>query len=82
MPRASGSHWRASLEPAKLMLLRGCPPAAATRPVFAFHVLDAAEAGDHDWMARALGELLGVARSLVIRHVDLARHPAVSGRCG
>jgi sigma-54 dependent transcriptional regulator, acetoin dehydrogenase operon transcriptional activator AcoR len=36
----------------------------------AFHVLDAAEAGDHDWMARALGELLEGEGSLVIRHVD------------
>jgi sigma-54 dependent transcriptional regulator, acetoin dehydrogenase operon transcriptional activator AcoR len=35
-----------------------------------FHVLDAAEAGDHDWMARALGELLEGEGSLVIRHVD------------
>jgi transcriptional regulator of acetoin/glycerol metabolism len=39
-------------------------------PVGAFHVLDAAEAGDHDWMVRALGELLGGEGSLVIRHVD------------
>jgi sigma-54 dependent transcriptional regulator, acetoin dehydrogenase operon transcriptional activator AcoR len=31
---------------------------------------DAAEAGDHDWMMRALGELLGGEGSLVIRHVD------------
>jgi len=36
----------------------------------AFHVLDAAEAGDHDWMVRALGELLEGEGSLVIRHVD------------
>jgi len=33
-------------------------------------VLDAADAGDHDWMARALGELLEGEGSLVIRHVD------------
>jgi len=33
-------------------------------------VLDAAEAGDHDWMVRALGELLEGEGSLVIRHVD------------
>jgi sigma-54 dependent transcriptional regulator, acetoin dehydrogenase operon transcriptional activator AcoR len=39
-------------------------------PVGAFHVLDAAEAGDHDWMVRALGELLEGEGSLVIRHVD------------
>jgi transcriptional regulator of acetoin/glycerol metabolism len=36
----------------------------------AFHVLDAAEASDHDWMARALGDLLEGQGSLVIRHVD------------
>jgi len=35
-----------------------------------FHVLDAAEAGDRDWMVRALGELLEGEGSLVIRHVD------------
>jgi transcriptional regulator of acetoin/glycerol metabolism len=35
-----------------------------------FHVLDAAEAGDRDWMVRALGELLKGEGSLVIRHVD------------
>jgi len=39
-------------------------------PAGAFHVLDAAEAGDHDWMARALGELLEGEGSLVIRHAD------------
>ena len=33
-------------------------------------MLDAADAGDHDWMARALGELLQGEGSLVIRHVD------------
>jgi transcriptional regulator of acetoin/glycerol metabolism len=38
-------------------------------PAGAFHVLDAAEAGDHDWMARTLGELLEGEGSLVIRHV-------------
>jgi len=35
-----------------------------------FHVLDAAEAGDHDWMVRARGELLEGEGSLVIQHVD------------
>jgi transcriptional regulator of acetoin/glycerol metabolism len=35
-----------------------------------FHVLDAAEAGDHDWAARALSELLEGEGSLVIRHAD------------
>jgi transcriptional regulator of acetoin/glycerol metabolism len=35
-----------------------------------FHVLDAAQAGDQDWMVLALGELLAGEGSLVIRHVD------------
>ena len=39
-------------------------------PAGAFHVLDAADAGDHDWMVRALGELLEGEGSLVIRHAD------------
>ncbi len=39
------------------------------RPAGAFHVLDAAEAGNHDWMARTLSELLEGEGSLVIRHV-------------
>jgi transcriptional regulator of acetoin/glycerol metabolism len=39
-------------------------------PAGTFHVLDAAEAGDHDWMVRALAELLEGEGSLVIRHVD------------
>ena len=39
-------------------------------PAGAFHVLDAADAGDHDWMVRALGELLEGEGSLVIRHLD------------
>jgi transcriptional regulator of acetoin/glycerol metabolism len=36
----------------------------------AFHVLDAADAGDRGWMARLAGELLEGQGSLVIRHVD------------
>ena len=39
-------------------------------PSGTFHVLDAAEAGDHGWMARVLGELLEGEGSLVIRHID------------
>jgi transcriptional regulator of acetoin/glycerol metabolism len=39
-------------------------------PAGAFHVLDAAEADDHHWLVRALGELLEGKGSLVIRHVD------------
>jgi transcriptional regulator of acetoin/glycerol metabolism len=39
-------------------------------PAGAFHVLDAAEAGDHDWMVRALGEVLEGEGGLVLRHVD------------
>jgi sigma-54 dependent transcriptional regulator, acetoin dehydrogenase operon transcriptional activator AcoR len=39
-------------------------------PAGAFHVLDAADAGDHDWMVRVLGELLEGEGALAIRHVD------------
>ncbi|HJZ07082.1 MAG TPA: hypothetical protein VJ283_03300, partial [Trebonia sp.] len=52
----------------KLALLRAV--CRRRHPAGAFHVLDAADAGDHDWMARALGELLEGEGSLVIRHVD------------
>ena len=52
----------------KLALLRAV--SRRRNPAGAFHVLDAAEADDHDWMARALGELLEGEGSLVIRHVD------------
>jgi sigma-54 dependent transcriptional regulator, acetoin dehydrogenase operon transcriptional activator AcoR len=52
----------------KLALLRAVH--RRRNPAGAFHVLDAAEAGDHDWMARTLGELAEGAGSLVIRHVD------------
>ncbi len=52
----------------KLALLRAVH--RRRNPAGAFHVLDAAEAGDHNWMVRALGELLEGEGSLVIRHVD------------
>ncbi len=39
-------------------------------PAGAFHVLDAAGAGGHDWLKRSLGELLDGEGSLVIQHVD------------
>jgi sigma-54 dependent transcriptional regulator, acetoin dehydrogenase operon transcriptional activator AcoR len=52
----------------KLALLRAV--ARRRNPAGAFHVLDAADAGDHDWMVRVLGELLEGEGSLVIRHVD------------
>ncbi len=52
----------------KLALLRAVH--RRRNPAGAFHMLDAAEAGDHDWMARTLGELLEGEGSLVIRHVD------------
>ena len=52
----------------KLALLRAVHRRRS--PAGAFHVLDAAEAGDHDWMMRALSELLGGEGSLVILHVD------------
>jgi transcriptional regulator of acetoin/glycerol metabolism len=67
---ASGEWLSLAGEPGtgKLALLR----AVCRRrcPAGAFHVLDAADAGDHDWMVRALGELLQGEGSLVIRHVD------------
>jgi len=52
----------------KLALLRAVH--RRRNPADAFHVLDAAEAGDQDWMMRALSELLEGEGSLVIRHVD------------
>jgi transcriptional regulator of acetoin/glycerol metabolism len=52
----------------KLALLRAV--CRHRNPAGTFHVLDAAQAGDHDWMVRALGELLKGEGSLVIRHVD------------
>ena len=55
----------------KLALLRAVH--RRRNPAGAFHVLDAADAGDHDWMVRALGELLEGEGSLIIRHVDCAR---------
>ena len=73
--------WRRPAPPAEWLSLEGEPgvgklallPAVHRRrnPAGTFHVLDAAEAGDHDWMVRALGELLEGEGSLVIRHVDL-----------
>jgi sigma-54 dependent transcriptional regulator, acetoin dehydrogenase operon transcriptional activator AcoR len=52
----------------KLALLRAVHQ--RRNPTGAFHVLDAAGSGDHDWMVRALGELLEGEGSLVIRHAD------------
>jgi transcriptional regulator of acetoin/glycerol metabolism len=52
----------------KLALLRAV--CRRRNPAGAFHLLDAADAGDHDWMARALGDLLEGEGTLVIRHVD------------
>ena len=57
----------------KLALLRAVH--RRRNPAGAFHVLDAAEAGDHDWMARALDDLLEGDGSLVIRHVDRLSTP-------
>jgi sigma-54 dependent transcriptional regulator, acetoin dehydrogenase operon transcriptional activator AcoR len=67
---ASGEWLSVEGEPGtgKLALLRAV--CRRRNPAAAFHVLDAAGAGDHDWMARALGELLEGEGSLVIRHVD------------
>jgi transcriptional regulator of acetoin/glycerol metabolism len=68
--RASGEWLSLAGEPGtgKLALLRAVH--RRRNPVGTFHVLDAAQAGGHDWMARALGELLEGEGSLVIRHVD------------
>ena len=68
--RASGEWLSLEGEPGtgKLALLRAV--CRRRNPAGAFHVLDAADAGDHDWMARALGDLLEGEGSLVIRHVD------------
>ena len=52
----------------KLALLRAVH--RRRNPAGTFHVLDAADAGDHDWMARALSDLLEGEGTLVIRHVD------------
>jgi transcriptional regulator of acetoin/glycerol metabolism len=52
----------------KLALLRAVH--RHRNPAGALHVLDSAEATDHHWMVRALGELLEGQGSLVIRHVD------------
>jgi transcriptional regulator of acetoin/glycerol metabolism len=67
---ASGEWLSLAGEPGtgKLALLRAVH--RRHNPVGAFRVLDAAEAGDHHWMARVLGELLEGEGGLVIRHVD------------
>lgn len=52
----------------KLALLRAVHRRRS--PAGAFHVLDAAGAGGHDWLVRELSELLDGEGSLVIRHVD------------
>jgi len=52
----------------KLALLRAV--CRRRNPAGAFHVLDAADAGDQDWMERVFAELLQGEGSLVIRHVD------------
>jgi hypothetical protein len=72
---ASGEWLSLAGEPGagKLALLRAV--CRRRNPAGTFHVLDAAEAGDHDWMVRALGELLEGEGSLVIRHVDRLSTP-------
>ncbi len=68
--RASGEWLALEGEPGagKLALLRAVH--RRRNPAGVFHVLDAAEPGDHDWLVQALGELLEGEGSLVIRHVD------------
>ncbi len=57
----------------KLALLRAVH--RRRNPAGTLHVLDGAEAVDHDRLARALGELLEGQGSLVIRHVDRLSAP-------
>jgi sigma-54 dependent transcriptional regulator, acetoin dehydrogenase operon transcriptional activator AcoR len=52
----------------KLALLRAVH--RRRNPAGTLHVLDAAEAADHHWLVRVLGELLEHEGSLVIRHID------------
>ena len=52
----------------KLALLRAVH--RRRNPAGTLHVLDAAEAADHHWLVRALGELLEHEGSLVIRRID------------
>jgi sigma-54 dependent transcriptional regulator, acetoin dehydrogenase operon transcriptional activator AcoR len=52
----------------KLALLRAVH--RSRNPAAAFHVLDAADAGQPDWLLKARGELSDGQGSLVIRHVD------------
>jgi sigma-54 dependent transcriptional regulator, acetoin dehydrogenase operon transcriptional activator AcoR len=63
----------------KLALLRAVH--RRRNPAGAFHVLDAADASDHDWMARALGDLLEGEGSLVIR-TSTGSAPCGVRRCG
>jgi sigma-54 dependent transcriptional regulator, acetoin dehydrogenase operon transcriptional activator AcoR len=67
----SGGRWLAlEGEPGagKLALLRAVHQ--RRNPAGTLHVLDAAEAADHHWLVRALGELLEHEGSLVIRHIN------------
>jgi transcriptional regulator of acetoin/glycerol metabolism len=68
--RASGEWLSLEGEPGagKLALLRAV--CRRRDPAGAFHLLDAAGAGDQDWMMRALSDLLEGQGSLVIRHAD------------
>jgi sigma-54 dependent transcriptional regulator, acetoin dehydrogenase operon transcriptional activator AcoR len=68
--RASGEWLSLEGEPGagKLALLRAVH--RRRNPSGVFHVLDATESGDQDWLVRALSELLEGEGSLVIRHVD------------
>jgi transcriptional regulator of acetoin/glycerol metabolism len=68
--RASGEWLSLEGEPGtgKLAVLRAV--CRRRNPAGAFRVLDAADAGDHHWMARALSDLLEGEGSLVIRHAD------------
>lgn len=67
---ASGEWLALAGEPGagKLALLRAV--CRRRSPAGTFHVLDATDGGDHEWLVRVLGELLEGEGSLVIRHVD------------
>jgi sigma-54 dependent transcriptional regulator, acetoin dehydrogenase operon transcriptional activator AcoR len=67
----SGGQWLALAgEPGagKLALLRAVH--RRRNPAGTLHVLDVAEAADHHWLVRALGELVEHEGSLVIRRID------------
>jgi sigma-54 dependent transcriptional regulator, acetoin dehydrogenase operon transcriptional activator AcoR len=51
-------------------------------PAGRFHVLDAADAGEHDWLTRAHRELVDGTGTVVIRHVDRLGSRRLHGLAG